>query len=162
LTPVLLPFLDHGAVSFRAACKLRIDGSAFYGQWDCGEEVQSVHNMAAVEERAHLVMRNAGKAPEQIGEPASLRRDRLWTSAATNNEISERPAASAERAREGTPGPSIRAGGGVSVVQISVANGEPDACVRGAKNAAFTTLSNPTALQNAAFPLLGAQHVRVQ
>jgi hypothetical protein len=34
--------------------------------------------------------------------------------------------------------------------------------VRGAKNAAFTTLSNPTALQNAAFPLLGAQHVRVQ
>jgi len=34
--------------------------------------------------------------------------------------------------------------------------------VRGAKNAAFITLSNPTALQNAAFPLLGAQHIRVQ
>ena len=34
--------------------------------------------------------------------------------------------------------------------------------VPGAKDAAFTTLTNPTALQNAAFRLLGTEHVRVQ
>ena len=34
--------------------------------------------------------------------------------------------------------------------------------VPGAKDAAFTTLTNPTALQNAAFRLLGTEHARVQ
>ena len=34
--------------------------------------------------------------------------------------------------------------------------------VPGTTDAAFTTLTNPTALQNAAFRLLGTEHVRVQ